>query len=395
MTSAHALAAADAVHRWLVSRPEPASSEDGPAVAEIVEHVRRNHPLLTAAEVGQVVGRVRSQVTGLGPLDALLADDAVTDLMVNGPGPVWVERFGRLERTDIVLDRPAIDLLVERIVAPLGRRVDPVTPVVDGRLPDGSRVHVVVPPVAVDGPCITVRRFAARSMELDDVAPPAVAELLRWTVRARANAVVVGGTGSGKTTLLNALAASVPRDERIVTVEDAAELRLPSDHVIRMETRPASVEGTAAVTARELVRNALRMRPDRLIVGEVRDETALEMVQAMNTGHSGSLSTLHANGCNDALRRLDTLVLMAGIGLPLDAVRDHLSMAVDVVIHIARGPDGSRRVVEVAEVVPPGSGPSDGPRTRLLADRSGVVALPVRPPRNEASPPPDPRWGEP
>lgn len=250
-----------------------------PAPTRIAELVRQVDPLLSTAAVGDAVDRVRARVSGLGPLDPLLADPAVTDVLVNGPGPVWVERAGRIEATDVVLDRSTIDLLVERIVAPLGRRVDPASPVVDGRLADGSRVHVVVPPLAVDGPCVTIRRFAARAIHLSAVAEPGTVALLRWAVRARSNVIVVGGTGSGKTTLLNALATSIPRSERVITVEDAAELRLPSDHVVRLETRPSSVEGVAAVSCRELVRNALRMRPDRLIVGEVRAGEALDMVQ--------------------------------------------------------------------------------------------------------------------
>ncbi len=377
-----------------------------PGPARLAELVRRADPLLSAAEVAVAVRRLLARVSGLGPLQDLLADPAVTDVLVNGPGPVWVERAGRLAPTEVVVDRPTIDLLVERIVAPLGRRVDPASPVVDGRLADGSRVHVVVPPLAVDGPCITIRRFAARPIELDTVAGPDTVALLRWAVRARANLVVVGGTGSGKTTLLNALASEIPRTERVITVEDAAELRLPSDHVVRLETRPASVEGVAAVSCRELVRNALRMRPDRLVVGEVRGGEALDMVQAMSTGHDGALSTLHANGCEDALRRLETLVLLAAVGLPLHAVRDHLAAAIDLVVHIARDADGRRRVVEVAEVLPPGAPPdraSIGPgaaaagrtATRGLADAHGVLALPRRAPRAPDAGPPDASWCRP
>lgn len=355
-----------------------ARAGDGPPDADdLAAEVRRRAPLLAPSSVDTVVGRVLARVTGLGPLEALLADPLVTDVLVNGPGPVWVDRGGYPEPSGLTLDRAAIDLLVERMVAPLGRRVDPASPVVDGRLPDGSRVHVVVPPVAVDGPCITIRRFGARPIELNEVAGPAVATLLEQAVAARANVVVVGATGSGKTTLLNTLAGSIPAGERIVTVEDAAELRLRADHVVRLETRTATVEGTVAVTTRDLVRAALRMRPDRLIVGEVRDGAALDMVQAMSTGHDGSLCTLHANGCEDAVRRLETLVLLADIGLPLPAVRDHLAGAVDLVVHIARGAGGRRRVVEVAEVLPPG-GPSSGPRTRRLASEGTVQARPTR-----------------
>lgn len=353
------------------------AGDEHPTGDGLAAEVRRLDPLLAASSVDAVVGRVLARVSGLGPLEPLLADPRVTDVLVNGPGPVWVDRGGHPEPSGLVLDRPAIDLLVERMVAPLGRRVDPASPVVDGRLPDGSRVHVVVPPVAVDGPCITIRRFGARPVDLVEVAGPTVAVLLEQAVQDRANVVVVGATGSGKTTLLNALAGSIPAGERIVTVEDAAELRLPADHVVRLETRTATVEGTAAVTTRDLVRAALRMRPDRLIVGEVRDGAALDMVQAMSTGHDGSLCTIHANGCEDAVRRLETLVLLADIGLPLPAVRDHLAGAVDLVVHVARCADGRRRVVEVAEVLPPG-GPTRGPRTRRLASQGTVRARPTR-----------------
>ncbi|MBX3285088.1 MAG: CpaF family protein, partial [Actinobacteria bacterium] len=318
----------------------------------------------------------------------------VTDVLVNGPGPVWVDRRGSLRRADVVLDRPTIDLLVERILAPTGRRVDPASPVVDARLPDGSRVHVVVPPLAVDGPCVAIRRFSTRRVALDDVAPPAVVELLRWAVRARANVVVSGATGSGKTRLLNALAAHVPDGERIVTIEDAAELDLPAEHVVRLETRPGSVEGVAEVSCRDLVRSALRLRPDRIVVGEVRGGEALELVAAMNTGHDGSLTTVHANGAEDALRRLETLVLLAGVALPLPAVRDHLAAAVDLVVHIARTGGSARRVVEVAEVRPPDEAAEAGARraTRLLADEGGVVRLPQRPARDRSAAPPSPGW---
>jgi pilus assembly protein CpaF len=381
------------VHRRLLEEGVP-----DPAVAGRIDRlVREAAPLLPAAEVAAVVARVRARVSGLGPLEPLLEDASVTDLLVNGPGPVWVDRGGRLQPTEVQLDRPAIDLLVERILAPIGRRVDPTSPVVDARLADGSRVHVVVPPLAVDGPCVAIRRFRTRQVRLDEVAPPSVAALLAWAVRARSNVVVSGATGSGKTTLLNALAAHVPAGERIVTIEDAAELRLPADHVVRLETRPGSVEGVVEVSCRDLVRSALRLRPDRIVVGEVRGGEALELVAAMNTGHDGSLSTVHANGCEDALRRLETLVLLAGVALPLEAVRDHLAAAVDLVVHIARGRDGRRKVVEVAEVCPPGarSGSGDRRATWLVADSSGVRRLPQRPPRDRSAGSPDPAWCSP
>lgn len=366
----------DELRRWVEDVPSGATGS-----LHLAAEVRRRSPLLGSASVDRAVITVESSIVGLGPLDELLADEQVTDIVVNGPGPVWVERAGRLERTGISVDGALLDLLVERVVAPLGRRADPTHPVVDGRLPDGSRVHVVVPPVAVDGPCLTIRRFGARRVSLDDVASPPVADLLRGAVRDRANVVVAGGTGSGKTTLLNALAAVIDPHERIVTVEDAAELRLPGEHVVRLETRPATVDGPGAVTARELVRNALRMRPDRLLLGEVRGGEALDLLQAMNTGHDGSLSTLHANGCADALRRLEALVLLAGVGLPIDAVRDHLAAAVDLVVHLVRSADGRRRVAEVAEVVgvdSDGPGRSGPVRVRTLTVNDAVVAAPRR-----------------
>ena len=382
MTGAGVRAVDDAVHRELLT----GSPGDLPGPEHIGALVRRADPLLSAAEVAGAVARVRARMAGLGPLEPLLQDPDVTDILVNGPGPVWVERKGELEETDLHLDRAVIDLVVERILAPLGRRVDPLNPVADGRLADGSRVHVIVPPLAVDGPCLTIRRFGALAVPLSDLATPPVEHLLRWAVRSRANVLVVGATGSGKTTLLNALAAGLPRSERVVTVEDAAELRLPSDHVIRLETRPASAEGTAAVSARELVRNALRMRPDRLVIGEVRGGEALDLVQAMNTGHNGSLSTLHANGCHDALHRLETLVLLAGVGLPLHAVRAHLAAAVDLVVHVTRAAHGRRLVAAVGEPVAPAMGDPASPAVRLLVDRGEIVAEPSRPARDPSCP---------
>ena len=273
---------------------------------------------------------------GLGPLDPLLADLEVTEIMVNGPGPVWIERHGRLERTEVFLRSATIEHLIERIVGPLGLRVDRSSPV--GRCPPGRRLAGQRRGAAArrrrpvpDHPAV---RRRARS-QLEEVASPPVAELLRWAVRSRANVVVSGGAGAGKTTLLNALASSIPAHERIVTVEDAAELRLPGEHVVRLEARPASAEGSGAVTIRDLVRNALRMRPDRLLVGEARGAEAFDLLQAMNTGHEGSLSTCHANGPDDALRRLETMVLLADVGLSLVAVREQLTSAIDMVVHVA------------------------------------------------------------
>ncbi|MGI8663063.1 MAG: CpaF family protein [Acidimicrobiales bacterium] len=336
------------------------------------------------------VGQPGPRLVGLGPLDALLADAAVSEVMVNGAGAVWVERTGSLEETDVVLDVATIDHVLERIVAPLGLRVDRTSPLIDARLPDGSRVNAVVPPIAIDGPCLTIRRFGARPVPLDELCPPGIAELLSWAVRARANIIVSGGTGAGKTTLLNALAARIPDGERIVTVEDAAELRLPARHVVRLEARPANADGLGAVTLRALVRNALRMRPDRIIVGESRGPEALDVLQAMNTGHEGSLSTCHANSPPDALRRLETMVLMGDVALPLAAVRDQLGAAVDLVVHVARSAAGGRRVVALAEVAAEWAGV--GERVRSLGDADGLHRLPVRAVRMPGAARPDPAW---
>ncbi len=337
---------------------------------QLTELVRRHAPLLDAVATAEAVRRVRARMYGLGVLDDLLADAEVTDVLVNGPGPVWVERGGRLAPTGIVLDAATVDHLVERVVTPLGLRADRRTPLVDARLPDGSRVHIAMPPLAVDGPYVTVRRFAATTLPLEAFADAPVVELLTAAVRQRQNVVVVGGTGAGKTTLLNALCQHLHPGERVVTVEDAAELRLPGDHVVRLETRPASPDGLDAIPIRELVRNALRMRPDRLVVGEVRGGEALDMLQAMNTGHDGSLSTCHANGPAQALRRLETMALTAGVDLPLRAVRDQVTTAVDLLVHVTRRPDGRRAVVAVHRVA---DDPDAEPRTVPLVTDGEVV----------------------
>ncbi len=392
----------DAVHRRVLATGRAAAAPV--AAGEVARLVREAAPLLGRTDVDAVVHRVLARTGGLGPLEPVLADPEVSEVMVNGPGPVWVERAGRLARTDVVLDTPAIDLLIARIVAPLGLRVDRSSPLVDARLPDGSRVNAIVPPLAIDGPCLTIRRFGARAVPLDDVVAGPVAAMLRWAVAAKANVVVSGGTGAGKTTLLNALAAAIPAGERIVTIEDAAELRLPGEHVVRLEARPPSIEGSGAVTIRDLVRNALRMRPDRIVVGETRGAEALDMLQAMNTGHEGSLSTCHANGPDDALRRLETMVLTGEVAIPLAAVREQLASAIDLLVHVTRRPDGRRGVAAVAEVrreaeAPMGDGSGGGlapsaPRTRLLATGERVLALPERPPRHPSAPPADDRWLE-
>jgi len=361
------------VHRRLLDGGADLGADPAALRGAVLGLVRREAPLLGGAALADVVDRVHARVRGLGPLEPLLADPEVTEVMVNGPGPVWVERRGVLERLDVVLDQPTIEHLIERIVGPLGLRVDRAAPVVDARLPDGSRVNAVVPPLAVDGPCLTIRRFGARGVELDAVCPPGVAALLRWAVRSRCNVLVAGGTGAGKTTLLNALAAEIPPGERVVTVEDAAELRLPREHVVRLEARPANAEGAGEVRVRDLVRNALRMRPDRIIVGEVRGAEALDMLQALNTGHDGSLTTVHANSPTDALRRVETLALMAGVGLPHAAVREQVASALEVVVHQARLPDGSRVVESVTEVVRAAGGIG----TREMYRRGGRLRRPA------------------
>ena len=371
-----------AVHERLLrdgARPVPVALEVG-------RLVREHSPLLDESAVADVVRRVLARTAGLGPLDPLLADPDVTEVMVNGPGPVWVERGGELVRTAVVVDVETIDRLLERVVAPLGLRLDRTSPVVDARLPDGSRVNAVVPPLAVDGPCLTIRRFGARTIDLDRAGGRGVGAFLGWAVAANANVIVTGGTGAGKTTLLNALAGLLPSSERVVTVEDAAELRLPGEHVVRLEARPANADGLGAIGIRALVRNALRMRPDRIVVGEVRGPEALDMLQAMNTGHEGSLSTCHANGPADALRRLETMVLMGEVGLPLAAVREQVGSALDFVVHVARRAGGERRIVSVGEVDPSGTG------VRRLADDRGMIDVPARGARRPGTPPPDAGW---
>jgi pilus assembly protein CpaF len=360
---APAAATVAAVHDAVLA----AAAEADPA--GVAALVRRHRPLASAGEVQQVVDEVLHRVSGLGALQPLLDDPEVAEVMVNGPDrPVWVERRGRLTRTEVVLDERAVDLVVERIAAPLGLRVDRTRPTLDARLADGSRVHVVLPPLAVDGPCVTIRRFVARAIPLAELCPPGVDALLGAAVAERRNLLAVGGTGAGKTTLLNALAAEIDPGERIVTVEDAAELALEHPHVVRLEARSAA----AGTSVRELVRNALRMRPDRIVVGEVRGGEALDLLVAMNTGHDGALSTLHANSAVDALARLETLVLLAASGMPLAAIRAQVAASVDLVVHVARLDGGRRRVVEVLEV-----GLGGGPPVRL-AGADGVEAWPVR-----------------
>jgi pilus assembly protein CpaF len=332
----------------------------GDLLARIRALVDREAAALDEDARTRLAAAVAQRSFGLGPLEPLLGDPAVDEVMVNGVGgpcSVWVERGGRIEPAGVAF-ASEVDLrhAIERILAPLGRRVDEATPLVDARLPDGSRVNVIIPPLALDGPVLTIRRFRARGLSADDLVSagtlnPPLRDFLARCVRARCNLLVSGGTGSGKTTLLNALSAFIPESERVVTVEDAAELRLRQPHVVRLETRPPSLEGRGEVSVRDLVRNALRMRPDRILVGEVRGAEALDMLSAMSTGHDGSLSTVHAGSPEEALRRVETLALMADVALPHAAVREQVAGALDLVVHLARGRDGARRLVAVAEVV--------------------------------------------
>jgi pilus assembly protein CpaF len=365
-------------------------------VRELVDHEAAALPELERAALCERVVRL---ATGLGPLEPLLADPDVDEVMVNGPGEVFVERRGRVEPAEAAFGSEAeLDHAIERILAPLGRRVDEASPLCDARLPDGSRVNVVIPPLALGGSCLTIRRFRRQGFSLEELAanatlPQALAGFLGECVAARASILVSGGTGSGKTTTLNALSGAVPDGERIVTIEDAAELRLRQRHVVRLEARPANLEGRGEVTIRQLVRNALRMRPDRIVIGEVRGGEALDLLMALNTGHEGSLTTVHANSPADALRRLETLALMADVALPHAAIREHVATALDLVVHQSRAPDGARRVESVAEIVRAAGGvavrelyrardgrpwwrpPSQGGLARRLA-RAGLASRP-------------------
>ncbi len=325
-------------------------------VRERISALLRDEPDLGPLERETLVATLYAQIVGLGPLQPLIEDPSISEIMVNGSAQVYVERAGRLQRTSVRFrDDKEILELIERIVAPLGRRIDESSPMVDARLRDGSRVNAIIPPLALRGPSLTIRKFPERAMTMEDLerlgsVSAGMVDLLRAAVRGRLNIVVSGGTASGKTTLLNSLSAFIPDGERIVTIEDAAELRLQQDHVVSLETRPANLEGRGEVSIRQLVRNALRMRPDRIVVGEVRAGEALDMLQAMNTGHDGSLTTVHANAPRDVLSRIETMVLMAGFELPVRAIREQIASALDLVVHAQRMRDGSRRVTHITEV---------------------------------------------
>ena len=311
---------------------------------------------VSRADRDRLVMEVQHEVFGLGPLETLMKDPEISDILVNSSSQIFVERYGKLEKTDVRFrDDSHLMQIIERIVTRVGRRVDESSPMVDARLGDGSRVNAIIPPLALDGPVLSIRRFGAERLTVNDLIqfnsiPPQIAEVAAACVKSRLNMLVSGGTGAGKTTLLNCLSNFIPENERIVTIEDSAELKLQQDHIVRLETRPPNIEGQGAVTARDLVRNALRMRPDRIVIGEVRGGEALDMMQAMNTGHDGSISTVHANSARDALSRLETMMLMAGINLPERALREQVASALDVIVQLTRLSDGSRKVVEFAEV---------------------------------------------
>ncbi len=352
----------DRVQRRLLSELSPTVDLDND------EEVRRSLEQIfaeTIAEEGiplsrseriDILEQVMADILGLGPLESLLRDDTITEILVNGPNQVFIERNGRLLDTDVTFrDTAEVMRIIDRIVSPLGRRVDESSPMVDARLPDGSRVNIIIPPLSLVGPCISIRKFSKQAYTGDDLVrmgtlSQEMLDVLKACVVARLNIVVSGGTSSGKTTLLNVLSNYLPPSERIITIEDAAELQLHQKHVVRLEARPPNVEGKGAVPLRQLVINSLRMRPDRIIVGEVRGGEALDMLQAMNTGHDGSLTTAHSNSPRDTLHRVETMVLMAGMDLPLRAVREQIASAFDVIVHLARLVDGSRRVVAVSEV---------------------------------------------
>jgi pilus assembly protein CpaF len=339
-------------------RAEAASGgRSGESIEQTVRHLVDEQAAILPAEVREeLADRIVRDSVGLGPLEVLLADPAVEEVMVNGPDRVYIERGGLLKETDVRFEsEEELRNAIERILAPLGRRIDELSPMVDARLADGSRVNVVIPPLAIDGPALSIRRFGAnrpgpaRLVEIGTLTEEQ-RQLLEEAVAARRSVLVSGGTGSGKTTLLNALSSFIAPGERVVTIEDAAELRLQQPHVVRLESRPAGVEGRGEVTIRDLLRNALRMRPDRIVIGEVRGVEALDLLAALNTGHDGALSTVHANSPHDALSRLETLALMAGVGLPHAAVAEQVRRGIDLVVHLQRQLDGSRRVSEIAEV---------------------------------------------
>jgi pilus assembly protein CpaF len=352
------------VHHACIAKlgPQLFSAETNESVSEqvlreVTEQLALDRTPLTREERRRIVREITDDILGYGPLEPLLRDDTITEVMVNNFDQVYLERDGKIERTDVAFaDNAHLLRIIDKIVSQVGRRVDESSPMVDARLPDGSRVNAIIPPLALKGPTLTIRKFSRDPYTMDDLInfgtlTPKAAQFLAACARGKLNVLISGGTGTGKTTTLNAISAFVPSEERVVTIEDAAELQLQQEHVITLEARPPNIEGEGEIKIRELVRNALRMRPDRIIVGEVRGAETLDMLQAMNTGHEGSLTTIHANSPRDALSRLETLVLTAGVELPLRAIREQIASAFDLLIQIARLVDGSRRLTHVTEVL--------------------------------------------
>ena len=324
----------------------------------VVEHLcDAEDTLLNRNERERLVSEVLDETFGLGPLEMLLKDPTISDILINGPKNVYCERRGKVEKTNVVFrDNNHLMQIIDRIISKVGRRVDETCPMVDARMLDGSRFNAIIPPLALDGACVSIRRFGANPLKLEDLLnfrafTPEMVMLLEGAIKARLNILISGGTGSGKTTLLNTLSSFIPNTDRIVTIEDAAELQLQQDHVVRLETRPANIEGKGAIVSTDLVRNALRMRPERIIIGECRGSEALDMLQAMNTGHEGSMTTLHANSPRDALSRLETMIMMAGFELPLKAMRTQIASAIDLIVQASRLQGGARKVTHITEVV--------------------------------------------
>jgi pilus assembly protein CpaF len=351
------------LHRKLIERLDLEALEQIPDErllnseirAVVIELLREESTPLTVADREDIIEQVLYEITGLGPIEPMFRDLSISDILVNGSKEIYIERGGRLTRVAASFRNDAhLMAVIDRIVSRVGRRVDESSPMVDARLPDGSRVNAIIPPLALDGPVLSIRRFgidlSIQKLIDNDTMNPQMASLIAGCVAARLNILISGGTGAGKTTLLNALASFIPADQRIITIEDAAELRLQQEHVVRLETRPPNAEGEGEVRARDLVKNALRMRPDRIIVGEVRGAEAIDMLQAMNTGHEGSLTTVHANTPRDALARLETMILMAGANLPDRAMREQISSALDLIIQVTRLADGTRKITSVVEV---------------------------------------------
>ncbi|NLH46323.1 MAG: CpaF family protein [Acholeplasmataceae bacterium] len=356
------------IHKRIVAEM---SSEDSKALIEkkadikmlkeVVTRISNNVmdeeiTLVPQTERRRIIPEVLAEVIGYGPIEPLLKDDTITEIMVNNASQVYIERKGKLELTDVTFrDDAHVMHIIEKIIAPIGRRIDESSPMVDARLPDGSRVNAIIPPLALKGPALTIRKFAKEPYQVDDLIgfgtwTPEIANFLRACVEGKLNIIVSGGTGSGKTTTLNILSSFIPSTERIVTIEDAAELQMRQEHVVTLESRPANIEGKGQITMRDLVKNSLRMRPDRIIVGEVRGGEALDMLQAMNTGHDGSLTTGHANSPRDMLSRLETMVLMAGMNLPDKAIREQIAAAINLIVHEARFPDGTRKITALTEI---------------------------------------------